>query len=219
MTDTTRQHSDKGLETLAKMNTIPTDWGRADIKWELRTMMAEVYVACPTCRADGYVYIHPKLGTLSAAQANEGGYAVTSASKREVCSTCPQVRFARKGRKYYSEEKGGIWREARDGHHGAAWMERYLWQNGLVLKTVKVEREVGIVQWAKGTRFDSRFQEWGCCDLCSKRIPSHRFAPVTGKGKDGVIHGMWIGLDCALKFFGIKNFKEGQVVVRPGGKP
>jgi hypothetical protein len=175
----------------------------------------EVWVACPTCHADGRVYIHPKLGTLSIAAAQEKGFAVREESKEAACPTCPKVRRSRQGRTYYSADEGGLWTIASDRHHGAGYMDGYRWLNGLVLKTVTVEREVGVVQWAAGTKFDSRFGGGYHCSLCSKAIPSGRFVPVTGRGADGVVHGMWVGEDCAKKFFGVKNFKKDQVVERP----
>lgn len=90
--------------------------------------------------------------------------------------------------------------------------------NGLVREHRMVTKTVGVVQWAKHTHFDSRFGSGINCSLCSKLIPSGRFIPVTGKGKDGRVHGMWVGEDCARKFFGVKNFKEDHIIQHPGAK-
>lgn len=208
-----RQHSDKGLETLTGMNTIPADWGLTAIKWELRKMIAEVWVLCPLCAGGG------QIGTLKGktVPSHEAWNAHDDKARESIrtCTKCPQRPFTRKGREWYREDEDGVWRGTGGGHSGAAHSNSYSFMNGLVLAEVTVEREVGIVQWAKNTQFDSRFGGGHHCSLCSKDIPSGQFAPVTGKGADGVIHGMWVGMDCARKFFGIKNFKENQIVERP----
>lgn len=205
-----RQHSDKGLDTLTGMKTVPSDWGLAPIKWELRRMVEEVLVLCPLCKGDG------RIGTVDG-KTVDGCTAWNSRAQASIrtCTKCPQVRFTRKGREWYREDEDGVWRGTGGGHHGASHSNNYSFMNGLVLASVTIEREVGIVQWAKGTKFDSRFGGGHHCSLCSKDIPSGQFAPVNGKGADKIVHGMWVGMDCARKFFGIKNFKENQVVERP----
>lgn len=206
-----RNHSEKGLGTLTAMRTAPADWGLAAIKWELRRMLEEVWVLCPLCKGTG------RIGTVNG-KTVDGCTAWNSQASKTIrtCTKCPQVHFTRKGREWYRKDDDGVWRGNGGGHHGdASSANNYSFMNGLVLDSVTVERKVGIVQWAVGTKFDSRFGSGCNCALCSKTIPSGQFAPVTGKGADGVIHGMWVGMDCARKFFGIKNFKKDQVVERP----
>ncbi len=206
-----RNHSDKGLDTLTGMKTVPSDWGLAAIKWEMRRVVEEVWVLCPLCQGDG------RIGTLKGKVVN--GCEAWNGGARDTiktCTKCPQVRFTRKGRQWFREnEDTKVWEGTGGGHHGAAHSNNYSFMNGLVEEFKPIMKEVGVVQWAIGTKFDSRFGGGHHCSLCSKDIPSGQFAPVTGKGADGVIHGMWVGMDCARKFFGIKNFKEGQAVERP----
>lgn len=71
---------------------------------------------------------------------------------------------------------------------------------------------VGTPQWARGTKFDSRFGFTARfnCELCSKTIknPFSGLVPVTGTDSEGRYHGMYVGADCARKFMGIKNYKK-----------
>jgi len=209
-----RQHSDKGLDTLTGMKTVPSDWGLAAIKWELRRVVEEVWVLCPLCAGGGQIGT-VKGKTVPSHEAWNGGDAEARKSIR-TCTQCPKFRFTRKGREWFREnEDTKIWEGTGGGHHGAAHSNNYSFMNGLISEFKPIMKEVGVVQWAVGTKFDSRFGGGHHCSLCAKDIPSGQFAPVTGKGADGVIHGMWVGMDCARKFFGIKNFKEGQTVERP----
>ena len=216
-------HSEKGFETLKAMGTKPEDWGLAEIKWERRPVSIEVWVLCPTCKGGG------RVGTVKGKVVPEHevrGFVDSEAKTLRACPTCPREPWTRKGRTWYSEDHLAIEDGVRE-HHGDPDVHRVLQapyeMNGLVRKVMTLTREVGIVQWAKGTRFDSRFaSRHGAgtghreCELCAKAVPSGRFVPVTGKGTDGVIHGAWVGEDCARKFFGVKNFKKEQVVLREG---
>ena len=201
-------HSDKGIRTLTDMNTSPSDWGLTEIKWEKRVVSDEVWVLCPLCGGDGRIGIVDGK-TVDGCEAWNRGQSKTLLT----CPECPKSSFTLAGHEYFREdEETKVYYNTRTAIHGAAYDNQHSFMNGLVLKVVKVEKMVGIVQWAKGTRFDSRFHEhFDTCDLCAKVIPSRRFVPVTGKFA-GVIHGMWVGEDCARKFFGIKNFKKDHVV-------
>lgn len=217
----TTSHSEKGLETLRQMNTVPSDWGLTPIKWETKLYPTMVWVECKTCQGEGSLWsLDGKTEKLTAKQVTKalGGsdYDVERASAfylrnkkgttQHGCPNCPWVRLTRTGRSYFWE---------KDGRQGFADIFR---EQGYVKELRNVERTVGTVLWAKGTQFDSRFQcsngGDGLCHLCAKNIPSRRFVPVNGKSKDGVIHGAWVGEDCARKFFGIKAFKPEQVVLK-----
>lgn len=205
------KHSEKGLETIQRMNTLAQDWGLTEIKWEKRIVPAEVWILCPSCRGSGRIGTL-KGKTVSSTEAWNNGAAKTI----RPCPVCPQVQSTRKGRTWYIKDetsKVEVWHIGSDNHHATPDQTSYSTMNGLVLKIVPVEREIGIVQWTKDTKFDSRFaHSFDTCQLCAKVIPSRRFVPVTGKGVDGTIHGMWVGEDCAKKFFGIKNFKKEQII-------
>lgn len=218
------KHSEKGLATLTDMGTVPENWGLTPIKWEKKIVTIDCWVSCPVCNADGRVWVHPTHGVLSLSKANELGYAIIRESKEQPCEACPRVTFTKVGRTYYSQWQGeGDYME-HDRHHGAASMRgvQYSFMNGLVRGTCQVKRMIGTVLWAKETIFDSRFgnseknKNYSAdgCQLCAKRIPSGRFVPVNGKDAKGLIHGAWVGEDCARKFFGVKAFKPEQVIVR-----
>lgn len=203
-------HSEKALKTIAMMSTVPTDWGRTEIKWEERRIPTEVWVLCPSCAGSG------RVGTLDGKTVpSHDAHNKGARDTIRPCETCPRVRWTRQGRRWY-------WQHGQEGdpggdrHHGHPDSRpSYHEMNGLVLATLLVNQRVGVVQWAKNTHFDSRFAaSWDQCQLCAKVVPSQIFCPVTGRGSDGVIHGMWIGQDCAKKFFQIKNFKKDEVVLR-----
>lgn len=214
-------HSDKGLDTLAAMKTVASDWGLTEIKWVIKTIDRQVYVACPKCQGEGAVYTF-KGKTLTAkalrAIAEFGSYSheanwIAGGAVAKECD-CPWLKPRQIGYEMWAGVLKGRTETSFYSH-----FSRY--DRGLVRAVRPVVTEVGIPQWHKDTQFDSRFAyRHGAtsghkeCELCAKAIPSHRFVPVTGKGRDGKIHGAWIGEDCARKFFGIKNFKKEQVIER-----
>ncbi len=81
--------------------------------------------------------------------------------------------------------------------------------------TVMVKRmvHVGTPQWPVGTKFDARFNAGCHCHLCNKVVLKTGKVPVVGTGADGVVHGMWVGCDCAKKFL-----PGTQTVKTPDGK-
>lgn len=189
----TGAHSEKGLATLAAMGTTPADWGLAEIIWkdELRTVPTKV--ACPECHRTGQARYLKATGKLAVRPENiysveANAWYEANTNGRERCHKCP----------------------AKRNHWGG--------QYGTGEITAMVERvvPVGYIQWAAGTIFDSRFNDhrdcFTACQLCSKTIKYSNVMPVTGRGADGRIHGMFVGSDCARKFFGIKNFKKDQTL-------
>ncbi len=217
-------HSDKGLETLTKMATVPSDWGLTAIKWVKKIVKCNVWVECPACEGQGLLWTLKgqakplaKKAALASIKAPENCYAKAylraPVAIESACPACPWVRGTRTGRLHF-------WEVAyEDGSKHQGFSETHQ-EQGYVKADRMIEREVGIVQWHKDTQFDSRFAyRYGSqhkeCELCAKAIPSNRFVPVTGKGSNSTIHGMWVGEDCGRKFFGIKNFKKDQIVERP----
>lgn len=185
-------HSEKGLKTLSVMNTTPEEWGLTDIKWVQEKRMMPVKAKCPDCHGIGKAWVNPegkahdfwKHTDLPCMTGFEKKEQIEKYSLKEgKCPTCPSSR------KWSGRGTGEV----------------------VIFKEMKVW--VGYVQWHSKTVFDSRFNHTsGDCHLCSKRIKQSRLVPVTAKGKDGIIHGMWVGMDCARKFFGIKNFKKDEVI-------
>lgn len=211
------EHSEKGLETLAQMATAPTDWGLAEIKWVKREIEQEVWIPCPKCEGRGALYNHKgwrkasEMKQIFGEYINEWTWTAKGGGLKECdCPYLPPRRTVR------YQVWGG---PAKPGLDTMFYDHFSRHDRGLVKAVRQVVRTVGIVQWHKDTKFDSRFRSrYGVngreCELCAKSIPSGRFVPVTGKGANGVIHGAWIGEDCARKFFGIKNFKKEHVVLR-----
>lgn len=196
-------HSDKAKETFKQMNTVASNWGLTEIKWKLEEKMVPFKVKCPDCFG-GECYVDPKGKPFNFYKRLNikyySGYDKQNAIKKyklekKRCPTCPPRR---------------------------GWRSNY--GTGEVWDFKKMKVWVGYPQWHKKTQFDSRFEgkiyerditasgkKIKCvCELCSKSITAvfPRMVPVTGKSKDDIIHGMWVGEDCAKKFFGIKNYKK-----------
>ncbi len=207
------KHSDKALKTIELMNTKPDDWGLVEIKWKQEMRYVPVQVKCPSCHGSGSCYLRKNGEVHDFWKDSKGNRRATLGfSERETdmkkykltkgrCPECPPSR--------------GTWAsESRGSGQVTRWEKRKVW--------------VGYPQWHKKTLFDSRFEgafyedkRWETasksgktlqcvCQLCSKSITGvfSGLVPVTGKGADGKIHGMWVGEDCARKFFGVKNFKK-----------
>ena len=62
------------------------------------------------------------------------------------------------------------------------------------------------VEWQPGTALHvSRFSASGGCEACGKSIPSRRFVPIQARCRRHGVIGMWLGVDCARKIFGVKD--------------
>lgn len=200
-------HTEKGIKTLSLMETEPTDWGLTPIRWVWEYRLRPVKEICPSCHGHGSANIYPD-GSLFDQRTdkefkkikNPGHFETQDFKKKHKiqygrCPTCPQA--------YYN--RGGERRPCSVG-------------TGKVIVEKKIKVLVGYPEWAKKTKFDSRFHDiyrghtasgksvHSVCGLCSKSITGRwsGLVPVNGKGKNGVIHGMWVGADCAKKFFGIE---------------
>lgn len=190
----TNKHSEKGLKTIQLMNTKPEDWSLTPIRWEYETRTVQVQQACPVCHGTKRTYVVSATGEPSKDATfnnindrTDGGW--RSLNHYDACPNCISAKTKRPTGKV------------------------------LVLEEVKVL--VGYPVWAKDTVFDSRFEDGlysrdyltnsgkrvKCvCSLCSKSITglfSYR-VPVQAKGPDGIIHGMWVGQDCAKKILGVE---------------
>lgn len=192
------KHSEKALKTIEGMNTIVSDWGLVEIKYRKEMVLAYVQEDCKTCSGNGRTYVkegkaltydqvlslvNKQFGTQ---QTTLGGFQYRQVGvEYGECPNCLPSRGRARG--YASTGKIWVWK--------------------------KVPMMVGYPQWHQDTKFDSRFHD-NDCQLCAKHLKKgfgdgywHRY-PITAKGADGVIHGMWIGPDCGKKFFNIKNFNS-----------
>lgn len=182
-------HSEKGIKTIKIMNTRSKDWGLTPIKWTREWTIMPVVEKCPDCDGRGEADFFKATGKLAKNpydskkeyfKWNEWLREIRMTGERKQCPTCPKKRTS--------------WGDIGTGEV-------------TVYKKIKVW--VGRPVWAKGTKFDSRFaNQWRdakVCELCSKSITGRwsNLVPVNAKAK-GVIHGMWVGEDCARKFFGLE---------------
>lgn len=212
-------HSEKALETFRQMNTVPADWGITDIEWKLEKRKVPTEIECPECRGKGQGY-YDERGDFIAGKYELGEQVRGWLEQREGKKVFRHYRDSEL--KEFCKEKNFELKMCRKC--GSARCSRRDWE-GVYIGTGKVivlkTREVwiGYIQWAEGTRFDSRFHNAiynrggsvaNVCELCSKSISKSHMVPVTGKGPDGVIHGMYVGIDCGRKFIGVKNFKKDQ---------
>lgn len=179
-------HSEKGLKTLEMMGTNPDNWGLVQIKWVQEYRMMPVKVDCPTCQRTGQAHFE-KDGKLAVNKIDyEKDYYGWQDRARQMrslprgkCPECPSMR------KYPM--------------YGTGQIEK--------MKNMKVW--IGYPQWEKGTQFKSRFNhDADRCQLCNKLIKESGFVAVQGKDKEDNNLGMYVGEDCARKFFGIAKWKK-----------
>lgn len=153
-------HSQKGLETMAEMNTSPKDWELTPIRYEESVVMEMRRVTCPKCN---------------------GTEMFKDGEKYVPCDNCDLI----------------------DGSKFT--------RSGMVKQLVPTKVTYAIPEWLPDVEFDSRFNlhaygdsggTWHC-QLCNKKIKSSGMVPVQAKSPDGKSHGMWVGSDCAKKFFAL----------------
>jgi hypothetical protein len=194
-------HSSKAIKTIELMNTKPSDWGLVEIKYKREKRWVPEKRKCLFCWGNGSCYVRKN--------GESHDFWIGPDGKRRACLS----GFEReKDIKKYKLEIGTC--SKCNGGSVIKWLKKLVW--------------IGYPQWHKKTLFDSRFEDgfyqnkrWEnatakgktlkcVCALCSKSITGifSGLVPVTGKGADGKIHGMWVGEDCARKFFGVKNFKK-----------
>ena len=185
------KHSEKGLNTITRMNTVPADWAFVEIVWkeELRTVPTKC--TCPHC-----------FGTTHGWENWKGAKCYAEAKKMTLLENKILAKAAGVNESSFFQVEDfatgkGFKRGSCDKCNGKGWI--VMDKERLVM--------VGYPQWHEATLFDSRFRNYGC-ELCGKEVLKSNLYPVTARGADGRIHGMWVGMDCAKKFLGIKNFKK-----------
>lgn len=201
-------HSEKGLETLRQMGTTPEDWTFADIEWVKEKRLVPTKVSCPTCHHTGQANFRPS-GELARPYEEvepQPTFDYTNPEEERVCRARYQEWLERK-RAYGKENVRGRCPTCPTRRNWPSY------GTGEVDGVVEAEVMVGYIKWPKGTRFDSRFGcQWrgfrtAVCELCSKSVKSLRMVPVVSHTDPA--HGMWVGADCARKFFDIKPLKKG----------
>ena len=83
--------------------------------------------------------------------------------------------------------------------------------NGWVEKMVMV----GYPVWLDGTKHDSRFA-YCDCNACGKNGITSSRVPLYATDDAGVHHALWVGVDCAAKFFALT--KEQKKLVKTEDK-
>lgn len=185
-------HSEKGLKTLDLMGTKPDQWAHIPIKWVKEIHKVPTRVDCPLCGRLGRVHIeadgrvaaneYESLVRQDYRRYNDRYQARRQAIRTLPQDTCPLCPPRRNFRSYGT---------------------------GQIVWNLFREVEIGYLQTSPGTLWDSRFADNGRrCHLCDKVIRKSLRVPVHGKGDDGVVHGMWVGQDCARKFLGVKSFEN-----------
>lgn len=204
-------HSEKGLETIRQMNTLPEQWALTPIKWVEETRMVMVEDTCPTCRGHRSVLYNEAGAMLPVPEWPKSPTWIEGQEDNEENNKEWELAWER----YRAEQ-------ARHNHHMAeikrlhggyaapgncpSCIRKRGWRTGKALVPAPRKVMVGYPQWLPGIRFDSRFEQNNvtgryCCGLCSKTIKESNLVPVQATGADGQAHGMWIGCDCAMKIF------------------
>ena len=203
------------------MDTKPSDWGMCEIVWKEEMRLRPVKVPCKHCGghistyklAGGGVHSEPIYGDGEAWKKGEVTYddaAMEIEKKNILIAAGKSPDYG-----YVSEQHLGTLGYEKIAcphcdHRPYRSNSRFNFCNyGYTTELKMCKVMVGYPQWAKATNFDSRFRH-NDCNLCGKTLKRGDAYPVTGRGDNGIIHGMWVGADCAQKFLGIKNFKKAE---------
>jgi hypothetical protein len=140
---------------------------------EERMVMSEV--RCPTCKGNKFV------------TRNEAGEVMRFDNINSV--EAREARFAMKRR---GDE--GYCRTCSNPRKQQGYPQ------GVVKKMVTKMVTVHYPIWPVGTKFDSRFDHHDC-GACGKNGIVTGTVPMVGTDANGTVHGMYVGQDCAGKFF------------------
>lgn len=166
--------SDKVQATVAALGLTGSAWEMAPIEWvkEMRTVRGEI--ACPACKGRKFV------------TRDENGNVLEFSPREFMAEYDAQRAMEKRGDNGYcykcgNPNKGG-------------------YPQGVVKAMVQREVTVGYVRWPEGTKFNSRFAHCDCA-ACGKNWITTARVPMMAKDAAGAVHGMWLGQDCASKFF------------------
>lgn len=82
--------------------------------------------------------------------------------------------------------------------------DRNMVSKGDVRAKVKKMVDIGRVVWPEECKFDSRYQLYDC-GACGKNGITSATIPMIAQDYNGNWHGMWVGQDCARKFFEMRK--------------
>lgn len=196
----TIKHSDKALATLTQLATTPEQWVLTEIKWVEEERLVPGQVKCPECGGHKWVRYDAEGKPIARPPeaVDRGNYREYYAAQRlqEEYDHLARKEF---GGGYYGNCKRC--KGTRGRWHGIP--------KGTVSGMVLAKVKVGYPQWPAGTRFDSRFNDGAHrCHLCGKPIEKSGRVPVNTRPGSGVVHGMYVGQDCARKFLAVTIKRE-----------
>ncbi len=192
-------HSDKALATLGGMQTQPSQWQLTPIEWVEEEREVPGLVTCPTCRGGKFVRVENGQVIPPPPTGSGDKFDYQNAARRDAYAAglrygnCPTCAKRKRG-----------WGMIPQGKIGGLVRERVM---------------VGYPKFPMGTRFDSRFHGGLHCHLCNKLIMRSRRVPVHATGDDGVVHGMFVGEDCARKFLDVRIRRDDNSVMESGDGP
>ena len=200
-------HSDKGIETMARMGTVASDWRICDFRWVEEERYVACEVTCPTCSGDRAVVTHAD-GSPFPKPAHPD-YRIGVEAYKAQMEVCSEYRKAL--RLIISD----AW--SRGNCPTCIRRKKYNLCTGKAVGKMLAKVMVGYPIWEEGASFDSRFGGGCTCGLCGKTILKSNLVPVTARGANGKAHGLLVGSDCAKKIFSIKSpAKEGVRILEVG---
>lgn len=140
---------------------------------EERTVMGEV--RCPTCEGNKYVI------------RNEADEVMHFDNVNSVEARDARIAMKRRG-------DNGQCRTCSNPRKQGGYPQ------GVVKQLVKKMVTVHYPIWPVGTKFDSRF-DLHDCGACGKNGIKTGLVPMVGTDSNGIPHGLYVGQDCAGKFF------------------
>jgi len=186
-------HSAKALTTIENMGTLPSQWRLTPIDWIEEEREIPGMVTCPTCHGSKYVRIEDGRVIPPPSLNSKDSFDYGNAARKDA---------HRAGKKY--------------GNCPTCAKSKSGWgliPQGKIKGIVRAKVMIGYPKFPPSTKFDSRFFGGLHCNLCNKLIMKSHRVPVHATGDDGVTHGMFIGEDCAKKFFDIKLRREKDSIV------
>jgi len=183
--------SDKVTATVAALGLTGKSFVMPEIEWKQEMRMVRADVTCPECDGTRHCRYDADLKPIVfVGNRDSSDYTAYRKAARDEANRSPSYGSCRKctvGGYSYGTIKGAV--------------EKLV--------------EVGRVIWPEGTKHDSRFS-WCDCNACGKNNITSNRVPMYATDDAGVPHAMWLGVDCASKFFALS--REAKKLVKTEGK-
>ena len=181
--------SDKVSTNLKSLNLEGAAWEMPEIEWRKELRKVRVEVKCPECEG------------FRECRYDAEGKAIPFVGNRSCLSSCidsdewVEYRKAARAAADHLPSGYGSCRRCKQGSS---------YSFGRVKGWGEAEVTVGRPLWPAGTRFSSRYAMCDC-HACGKNGITTNTVPLMTRDASGTTHAMWLGVDCASKFFALSK--------------